>query len=87
MSSNEKLEIKDLHLAAYLLAKGFKSFGPVLNMGVVYFTFENTPELASIALKFYNKSEEILVNPLEFIAQLRTLHQLIEVVKRGGGQK
>ncbi len=76
------IEIKDLHVVAYLMLQGFKHEAPILKTGSVTFPFKDTPELQKHMLKFYN--QEVLVIPQQFAMQLRTLHRLVDAVRMGG---
>jgi hypothetical protein len=76
-------EIRSLDLVAYLLMVGIKYIDPprLSRDGVVWFSYQNTPEFLDACVRFYN--DEAHVNPIAFNSQLRELHLLVKSIKKG----
>jgi hypothetical protein len=76
---------KDLLLAAFLITKGYKfTVPPKFHNNNTWFSFEDTPALQAVILKYYNK--EVQVNPIDFNSSMRFLHRIMDSLKEGGEQ-
>jgi len=76
------IEVTDLNLAAYLIAKGFKLLRPPFQHSSRYriFLFRDTPELQEAQLNFFNRNA-----PIDASTYGEAIRTLLTTIKGKGG--